>query len=255
MRNALAALVAALLVSAPLAAYAQIPPSYSGSGYGRAGEAQIRGRILTFDGAYDVRVRDENGYVDRIRLHQGTVINPTGLTLAPGMIVSIIGYNAGSFFAANEVDTPYTFNYGRPYYGGHPWNYYGPGVSLGFFFGDTGWWHESRFDGMRYDHDGDAYPFYRGGGNVDGRNYGDGRNDGTPHQRGWDGYGGAQQPVDNGRRYREADRANAPARGAAPARAAAPDRPAAPDRGAAPAPDNRAGAARGGERRDNRGGQ
>ena len=63
------------------------------------------------------------------------------------MIVSILGYNAGPFFAANEVDTPYTFDYGVPYYGGHPWWYYGPSISLGFFFGNTGWWHGGYFRG------------------------------------------------------------------------------------------------------------
>jgi hypothetical protein len=67
------------------------------------------------------------------------VINPTGLTLAPGMVVSIDGYNAGGYFAANEVDTPYTYYEGVPYYYGHPWFYYGPSVSLGFFFGGGGW--------------------------------------------------------------------------------------------------------------------
>ena len=63
-------------------------------------------------------VRDVRGYVDNVTLHQGTIINPTGLTLAPGMVVSILGYNAGPFFAANEVDTPYTYTYGVPYYAG-----------------------------------------------------------------------------------------------------------------------------------------
>ncbi len=88
-------------------------------------------------------MRDEQGYVDNVQLHQGTIINPTGLTLAPGMVVSILGYNAGPFFAANEIDTPYTFYAGAPYYQGHPWSYYGPTVSLGFFFGNPGscWWH------------------------------------------------------------------------------------------------------------------
>ena len=142
MRKILSALVAALFLSAPLAAGAQIVPSYSDDQQAYGGDAQIHGRILNFDGAYNVQVRDEQGYVDNVQLHQGTIINPTGLTLEPGMVVSILGYNAGPFFAANEIDTPYTYNYGLPYYGGHPWNYYGPSVSLGFF-GNTGWWHGS----------------------------------------------------------------------------------------------------------------
>ncbi len=34
-----------------------------------------------------------------------------------------------------------------PWYGGHPWNYYGPSISLGFFFGNAGWWHGNYFSG------------------------------------------------------------------------------------------------------------
>jgi hypothetical protein len=149
MLRFIAALIAALFLAAPLAASAQIAPddpSYADNGPGGE-DAQIHGRILSFDGAYNVQVRDEKGYVDNVQLHQGTIINPTGLTLAPGMIVSIMGYNAGSYFAANQIDTPYTYYAGYPYYAGHPWNYYGPGVSLGFFFGNPGWWHGRAFGG------------------------------------------------------------------------------------------------------------
>jgi hypothetical protein len=63
------------------------------------------------------------------------------------MVVSILGYNAGAAFSANEIDTPYTFRAGVPYYYGHPWDYYGPSISLGFFFGNRGWWHGSAFHG------------------------------------------------------------------------------------------------------------
>jgi hypothetical protein len=56
------------------------------------------------------------------------VINPTGLSLATGMSVTISGYNAGSSFDANEIDTPYAYD-GPIYYGGYP------GYDYGFFFG------------------------------------------------------------------------------------------------------------------------
>jgi hypothetical protein len=144
MHKLLAALTAALFIAGPLAAGAQDVPSYARPA---PQDAQVRGRIVNFDGQFALQVRDEKGYVDSVRLHQGTIINPTGLTLAPGMIVSILGYNAGSFFAANEVDTPYTYYGGVPYYYGHPWFYYGPTVSLGFFFGNAGWWHGGYFGG------------------------------------------------------------------------------------------------------------
>jgi hypothetical protein len=176
MHKFFSALAAALILAAPLAASAQIVPSY-GAEAAYDGDAQIHGRILSFDGAYSLEVRDEKGYVDNVRLHQGTVINPTGLTLAPGMVVSILGYNAGPYFAANEVDTPYTYYAGTPYYGGHPWNYYGPSVSLGFFFGNPGWWHGNVFvgsprflGGVRVYDNVRVNNYYRGGA-FQGHNY------------------------------------------------------------------------------------
>lgn len=181
MTKFIAALAAAILMAAPLAASAQDygpPPSYSGGGPADNGDGNIHGRILNFDGGYSLQVRDEQGYVDNVQLHQGTIINPTGLTLAPGMVVSILGYNAGPFFAANEIDTPYTFYAGAPYYQGHPWNYYGPTVSLGFFFGSPGWWHGAYFGGGYHYVGGARYynnsvhvnTYYRGGA-YQGRNY------------------------------------------------------------------------------------
>ena len=97
---------------------------------------------------------DERGFVDNVDLHPGTIINPTGLTLAPGMVVSILGYNSGSDFTANEVDTPYSYDSGVPYYAGHRWDSYGPSISLDFFFGNAGWWHGNDFRG--------AYTYDRG---------------------------------------------------------------------------------------------
>jgi len=145
-------LLSLLALALPLAftaqpALAQDAPTYAVQAAAPAADAQIRGRISGFDGGYALQVTDDNGYIDNIQLHDGTIINPTGLTLEPGMVVSILGYNAGSFFAANEIDTPYTYYAGVPYYAGHPWNYYGPSISIGFFFGNTGWWHGAAFAG------------------------------------------------------------------------------------------------------------
>jgi hypothetical protein len=158
----LAAAVAALTFVLPVVASAQDQPpdqqpSYSMPSYAQQGQQdeQIRGRISSFDGAYSLTVNDERGFVDNVQLHNGTIINPTGITLQPGMVVSILGYNAGSYFAANEVDTPYTFYAGVPYYYGHPWFYWGPAISLGFFFGNYGWWHGGYFRG--------GYHYYGGG--------------------------------------------------------------------------------------------
>jgi hypothetical protein len=159
----------ALCFALPVAAQAQDTPSYANPAPYSA-DANIHGRVVSFDGGYNVSVRDERGYIDNIRLHPGTIINPTGLTIEPGMVVSILGYNAGSYFAANQIDTPYQIYGALPYYGGHPWNYYGPSVSLGFFFGNTGWWHGGYFrsgyrysGGVRVYDRGYAHGVYRGG--------------------------------------------------------------------------------------------
>lgn len=144
----------ALFVAAPLAAQAQPVPSYARQPAYANPEEQIRGRIASFDGRFNLTVRDERGFLDNVQLRPGTIINPTGITLAGGMIVSIFGYNAGPYFSANEIDTPYTFYEGMPYYYGHPWRYYGPTVSLDFFFGNPGWWHGNYYHGGYYYHDG-----------------------------------------------------------------------------------------------------
>jgi len=174
----LAALVAASLIAAPLAAQAQGMPSYAqGQPSYASGEENVHGRIVAFDGMYNVRVRDERGFVDNVQMHQGTIINPTGLTLEPGMIVSILGYNAGGYLAANEIDTPYTYYGGVPWYGGHPWYYWGPSISLGFFFGNVGWWHGGYlgrpygwYGGARVYRPAVVHPLY-GGGAFRGRSY------------------------------------------------------------------------------------
>jgi hypothetical protein len=138
LRFLTAAAAASFVLIAPLVASAQDAPSYAHPAVPSYGtqDQEIHGRIIGFDGAYVVELRDDRGYVDTVRLHQGTVINPIGLTLGQGMVVSIDGYNAGSYFSANEIDTPYTMYGYVPYYGGRPWYAYGPDVSFGFFFGD-----------------------------------------------------------------------------------------------------------------------
>src|ERR1700722_7733919 len=128
MIKPLLAALAALTFAVPVAALAQDVRSYE-------------------QGQPSYASRDEQGYIDNVQLHQGTIINPTGITLQPGMVVSILGYNAGPYLAANEVDTPYTFYGGVPWYGGHPWNYYGPSIGLNFFFGNVGWWHGAYLGG------------------------------------------------------------------------------------------------------------
>lgn len=132
-----AALTMAALFS-PLAAHAQDLPAYArpvGSN-----EQSVTGHIQSIDGKFHLNVLDQRGVVDSVQLHQGTIINPTGLSLATGMSVTISGYDAGASFNANEIDTPYTYD--------GPVDYYDPAFGYGFGFGF---------------HDGDRFRGHDGG--------------------------------------------------------------------------------------------
>jgi hypothetical protein len=142
VRAALAAAVGLAGIASSAGAAGAQPakfPSYA------SGEEVIRGRIASIDGKYHLQVRDDRGFVDSVTLHDGTVINPTGLRLSPGQSVTVMGHNTGKSFAANEIDTPYA-NYGFPAYayGYPPYGYgydpypYRPYPAFGFGFRDRG---------------------------------------------------------------------------------------------------------------------
>ena len=150
----------------PIAASADSLPNYA------ANKEMIHGRISSVTGKYDIDVRDDRGYVDHVRLHDGTVINPTGLTLAAGETVTIIGGNQGRVFRADEIDTPYSddmqSNDGRgDGYQGFPVGYpdsYGNPYAYGFDY--------PGYDGLYF------------GGGYFGRYFGHGPYRGGPHHRG-----------------------------------------------------------------------
>jgi hypothetical protein len=124
-------LMAAIVGIAPLAAAAQDVPSYAQPTTISTDET-IHGRIRSVDGAFNISVDDDRGFVDSVELHQGTIINPTGLTLSAGMSVTILGTNGGSTFEANEIDTPYSYSGPLPtpvYYGP---GYWAPGFAYGY---------------------------------------------------------------------------------------------------------------------------
>jgi hypothetical protein len=127
-----AAAASFLIAAAPAAAQASAePPSYA-----LKPATVIQGRIASIPGKYTIEVNDNNGYVDNVSLHDGTIINPTGITLQPGFPVTIYGEPNGSTFEANQIDTPYRYvagYYPGPYWGAYP--YYGPVVGLNFGFG------------------------------------------------------------------------------------------------------------------------
>lgn len=128
---------ALLLGTAAFPAAAQTGvPSYAHN------EESIKGVVSGFDGHYALSVRDAHGYVDRVQLHDGTVINPRGLTLHSGMSVTVYGHADGPQFDANEIDTPYHYTYPVGYYPypAYPYPYavyggwYGPRARIGFWF-------------------------------------------------------------------------------------------------------------------------
>ena len=135
-RTVAAAAIGATMLLFGSAAQAQ-EPSYA------VRQAQIVGTVRSFDGQYTMYVRDERGYLDRVQLHQGTIINPTGLTLEGGMHVTVYGRADGPVFLADEIDTPYR---AVPYYG-YPYAYGYPAWGVGVRFGWGGWgggWHHHR---------------------------------------------------------------------------------------------------------------
>jgi hypothetical protein len=136
-----------LTLGAALAATALISPTIASAQEmafdGGAGQ-QIQGTVSSIDGTWNITVNDSSGYSDNIALHQGTIINPTGLTLEPGMNVTIDGYSDGSSFDATEIDTPYQYNGPAPvavYYGSGAWypgyaEGWGPSFTLAFNLGN-----------------------------------------------------------------------------------------------------------------------
>lgn len=147
-----AAIAAAALIT-PALVSAQELPSYA---VGDTNQ-QIQGTISSINDTWNITVADANGYSDSIELHQGTIINPTGLTLEPGMSVTIDGYADGSNFDAMEIDTPYEYQGPAPvavYYGPGAWypGYaygWGPSFNLVFDFSTRRFAeHSFAFDGQ-----------------------------------------------------------------------------------------------------------
>jgi hypothetical protein len=146
--------VAAAALITPAIASAQDIPAYASAGTGQ----QIQGTISAINGEWNITIADSSGYNDSVALHQGTIINPTGLTLEPGMNVTVDGYADGSNFDANEIDTPYQYEGPPPvavYYGPGSWypGYaYGWGPSFSLFF-DSG---SNRFEQRSFNYGGEV---------------------------------------------------------------------------------------------------
>jgi hypothetical protein len=104
-----AGLIAVAIAGMPLGAFAQGAPanvpSYAAPGPAQASDQEtIHGHIASIDDADSLQINDDRGFVDNVKLQQGTIIAPSGSQLQPGMTVTITGVNRGSVFAANRID-------------------------------------------------------------------------------------------------------------------------------------------------------
>jgi hypothetical protein len=225
----LAAGAAALAVTfVPLPALAQDVPSYARPAVSSADET-IHGRIRSVDGAFNLSVDDDRGFTDSVQLHEGTIINPTGLTLSEGMSVTILGVNAGDTFDANEIDTPYTYSGPLPtpvFYGDGYWcpgfaYGYGPSFSLAIVFGGgRPWYYEHRpFHGRPWNGHG-YYGAWAGGDPARGRVGWRGSFD-SPHLRAQTGVAPRVSPGYAGRTFAGESRSVHYERGAQPVRGGA----------------------------------
>jgi hypothetical protein len=144
----------------PPAAQDYPPPGYADQGPDQGASQTIQGQIVAINGTWNITVHDANGYADSVALHQGTIINPTGLTLEPGMNVTIDGYADGPNFDAMEIDTPYQYQGPPPvavYYGPGAWypGYaygWGPSFNLVFNIGTRSWNQRPFYFGGVYRH-------------------------------------------------------------------------------------------------------
>jgi hypothetical protein len=72
----------------------------------RSCEQTIHGMIDSINGKYGLTVHGGRVGFERVTMHRGTIINPIGLQLKPGMRVTIAGHAAGGTLDAVEIDAP-----------------------------------------------------------------------------------------------------------------------------------------------------
>jgi hypothetical protein len=71
-----------------------------------SGVQTIHGTISAISGKYGLTVQDDRVGLASVTMHRGTIIDPTGLQLKPGMQITIAGHADGRTFDANEIDAP-----------------------------------------------------------------------------------------------------------------------------------------------------
>jgi hypothetical protein len=72
----------------------------------RTADRTVHGVITSIHGKYGLMVQDDRADEASVTMHRGTIINPRGLQLLPGMQVTIAGHPDGRTFDADEIDAP-----------------------------------------------------------------------------------------------------------------------------------------------------
>jgi hypothetical protein len=85
----------------PVQGYYRAPASYVAFESPEVGRYRVRGWVDGFD-RFNLTLRAAGREVP-VRLHQGTIILPTGLTLQRGMFVSVDGYWNDYGFHADRI--------------------------------------------------------------------------------------------------------------------------------------------------------
>jgi len=101
MLAALVASVGAVATTAAPAAAQYLAPPYAYGAYGAPANALIG--TVTYFYQFNMTVQGPNGAVVPVQLHQGTIINPRGSTIVPGMQVTVRGYWSNGQFFANRI--------------------------------------------------------------------------------------------------------------------------------------------------------
>ena len=97
---------------------------------------QVQGTITQIVGKDDIRVKTTRGDLQDVTLRRGTVINPTGMMLRPGIGVIVRGTTTANSIVATRIDTPF-HREASPVaeVGAYPGGTFGP---YGFGLGDAG---------------------------------------------------------------------------------------------------------------------
>jgi hypothetical protein len=98
-------MLAALLAGAGAIASTAAPAAaqYAPYAYGPYQRQNVVNGIVTYFYQFNMTIQAPSGAIIPVQLHQGTIINPLGLSLAPGMPVTVRGYWANGAFFANRI--------------------------------------------------------------------------------------------------------------------------------------------------------